>query len=246
MAVSDLMKNIIILEDNADLADGLKEVIESILEQRAIITEDGSEVLALAAEQEFDLGLFDVNLPGMNGVAALKEIRRQGYSQPVIFMTGFRITQLVNEVFPSAPVYLISDSNIVNQIGLSLETPRSDAITLAYSTDFEDVEKAKLYCQDTLGYGCLDAKNYKVSGHVDANVNGYFFSDATVTDALAFTLFIREQGFSKPVILLGSYVDDANLGQPYGLFDVTGCVFKPFDLQSLLELMMAKLAEIKE
>jgi CheY-like chemotaxis protein len=54
----------------------------------------GEKALRLVEEQDFDLLLVDVRMPGMNGVEAIKEIRRIFNKKvigdiPIIFITGF-------------------------------------------------------------------------------------------------------------------------------------------------------------
>ena len=239
-----LMKQIIILEDNTDLADGLKDVIETALEHSVVITDSGSQAVKFAAEQGFDLGLFDINLPEMNGIAALKEIRRQGYSLPVIFMTGFRITQLINEVFPAAPVCLISEPHILDQLEHSQSSITNNAITLAYGTNSDELAKGKAFCLHTLGYTLMDARRYDIDDDIAREAEAYFYADVVVSDALAHVLYLREKGFEKPVIILGEYAVAYQGTEPYILFEVTGCVFKPFDLQHLLGLIANKLVQL--
>jgi len=233
--------NIIILEDNVDLAEGLKDVLEGVLEQRVVITESGLQALAYVSQQDINIGLFDVNLPELNGIATLKEIRRQGYPLPIIFMTGFRIIQLVNEVFPRAEVKLVSEPNIFSQMEQGQPSLDSDSLTLVYGTNVTEMQSVGTFCLESLGYCRLDAGCYDIDAVLLENAKGCFYDDVVVTEALAHALFLREQGFVKPVVVSGVYVDHTQEAEPFARFDVTGCVFKPFDLQKMLELMMEKM-----
>jgi len=240
IAMSRTMNSIIILEDNVDLADGLKDVLEGVLAQRVVVTESGFQALTYVAQQNFNIGLFDVNLPEINGIATLKELRRQGYTLPIIFMTGFRIVQLVNEVFPQVPVKLVTEPNIFSQMEQSKDSLVSDAVTLAYGTNTDEVERVRAFCLESMGFCRIDASYYEADDSLK-DAGGFFYDDVVVTEALAHALFLREQGFIKPVVISGVYVDQAQEAEPFTRFDVTGCVFKPFDLQKLLELIMEKM-----
>jgi CheY-like chemotaxis protein len=55
----------------------------------AIQAENGEEALTLLAKLDDCRGvIMDVRMPGMGGVSAFQEIRRQGYTMPVLFISG--------------------------------------------------------------------------------------------------------------------------------------------------------------
>jgi len=58
---------------------------------------DGERALALVKEQEFDLVLTDVRMPGMNGVELFRRIRAVDGSLPVLLMTAFSLETLIEE-----------------------------------------------------------------------------------------------------------------------------------------------------
>ena len=49
---------------------------------------DGEAALARVGEQAFDLAILDVMLPGMDGFAVCRELRRRGLSLPVLMLTA--------------------------------------------------------------------------------------------------------------------------------------------------------------
>lgn len=50
--------------------------------------ESGEKALDLMRENEFDAVILDVSMPGMDGVATLRELRKINPSVPVIMLTG--------------------------------------------------------------------------------------------------------------------------------------------------------------
>jgi DNA-binding response OmpR family regulator len=52
------------------------------------VAEDGSSGLALTHQQEFDLIILDVMLPGLDGFAVCRQIREEGNSVPIIMLTA--------------------------------------------------------------------------------------------------------------------------------------------------------------
>jgi len=53
-----------------------------------VIVDNGLEALEVLDKEEFDLILMDIHMPRMNGIEAVKEIRKKGKSTPVIGMTA--------------------------------------------------------------------------------------------------------------------------------------------------------------
>lgn len=53
-----------------------------------VIVDNGLEALSVLGDEEFDLILMDIHMPQMNGIEAVKEIRKRGNSIPVIGMTA--------------------------------------------------------------------------------------------------------------------------------------------------------------
>jgi len=81
------MKRILIIEDNPDLAFGLRNNLE--LEGYEVhVAADGKIGLDEVLAGRPDLVLLDLMLPGMDGLAVLKEIRKRGVTTPVLILTA--------------------------------------------------------------------------------------------------------------------------------------------------------------
>ncbi len=48
----------------------------------------GAEALAICQHQDFDVGVFDMNMPGMSGIELLQRIREEGIDLEVVILTG--------------------------------------------------------------------------------------------------------------------------------------------------------------
>ncbi len=81
------MSRILIVEDNADLAFGLRSNLE--LEGYEVsIASTGATGLAEASVQEPDLLILDVMLPEMDGYEVLRRFREKNTSTPVLMLTA--------------------------------------------------------------------------------------------------------------------------------------------------------------
>ncbi|MDD5349866.1 MAG: DNA-binding response regulator [Chthoniobacteraceae bacterium] len=83
--MSDL--SILLTEDDADVARYLSTVLKSLGHKVAAVAPDGAQAVKLAQELNPGLVIMDIDLPGMNGVAAARKILEK-QSVPLIISTG--------------------------------------------------------------------------------------------------------------------------------------------------------------
>jgi CheY-like chemotaxis protein len=81
---------ILVVDDSDDTRDMMAKLLE--LESFIVVTaEDGIEALKVAADEQPDLIITDVNMPRLNGIDMIKQLRQQpGFgSVPVIAITAY-------------------------------------------------------------------------------------------------------------------------------------------------------------
>lgn len=89
---------ILLLED--DLL--LNEIIEEHLEEKGHDVDcayDGNEALELIYSKNYDILLFDVNVPSLNGFELLKHLRDENINTATIFITSANLLEDVEEGF---------------------------------------------------------------------------------------------------------------------------------------------------
>jgi signal transduction histidine kinase/CheY-like chemotaxis protein len=58
---------------------------------------DGFAALKMATENEYDIILMDVQMPGMDGLQATRELRARGYSKPIIALTAHALREEIEK-----------------------------------------------------------------------------------------------------------------------------------------------------
>lgn len=89
--MADAPKRILIIDDDAALVDVLREYIDTHFAQNTYIVEtaaNGPDGLRVVRGQRPDLVILDIEMPVMNGVEVLKQIREIDRRIPVIMLTG--------------------------------------------------------------------------------------------------------------------------------------------------------------
>ena len=81
------MKRILIVEDEPRLASFLQKGLHAA-GFTTTVCDDGLEAAAMASDEDFDLVLLDVGLPGQDGFAVLRALRRRGEVLPVVMLTA--------------------------------------------------------------------------------------------------------------------------------------------------------------
>ena len=80
--------NLLIADDHSMVRQGLKQILE--LEKDIVVTaqaSNGNEAVRLAREFKPDIILMDINMPGTNGLEAIKEIKQEKLPSKVIVLT---------------------------------------------------------------------------------------------------------------------------------------------------------------
>jgi DNA-binding response OmpR family regulator len=90
---------ILLLEDDTALASILVDFLQESYE--VIQTYSMKKAQKLSEEENFDVYIFDINVPDGDGISLLKELRSFNDTTPTIFITAFQSTQYLKSAFES-------------------------------------------------------------------------------------------------------------------------------------------------
>ncbi len=81
---------IILADDHALVLEGLKGLLEAVPDFEVVGTvQDGNELLELLSKQVADVVVLDLQMPNLNGLGALAEIRKRNIPVRVLVLTAF-------------------------------------------------------------------------------------------------------------------------------------------------------------
>ncbi|TLP80120.1 response regulator transcription factor [Maribacter sp. ACAM166] len=85
-----MILKILLVDDHQIIRQGLKNIIDDNFAQ-VQYGEAGNtpEALKLAIEQPWDIILMDINMPGRNGLEAIKELKRNGIKTPILVLSVY-------------------------------------------------------------------------------------------------------------------------------------------------------------
>ncbi|MEO1282934.1 MAG: response regulator transcription factor, partial [Pseudomonadota bacterium] len=81
-------RKILIVDDDDDLRDSLEDQLALHEEFEVTIANTAATGVETAKGDHFDLVLFDVGLPDMDGREAVKMLRKSGFKSPILMLTG--------------------------------------------------------------------------------------------------------------------------------------------------------------
>ena len=185
--------NILIVEDDKDIREG---IIEYLSEFGYIMVgaKDGMDALAKFKENDFKLVILDINLPFVNGLDVLKEIRKTS-EVPVLMLTAFSDEEYKLKAFTN-----LADGYIEKPLSLSVLKVRIESLIKRY---YGDVDIFKYNDQEI----DVNAKEIEIlkfllmnEGHVltRAQIIDNIWKD---TDEVPYDVFFEENRLTKEQIV---------------------------------------------
>jgi DNA-binding response OmpR family regulator len=113
--------HIFLLEDDANLNETITEYLEEH-GYRVDAVYDGYEAQDRLYERQYDLLLLDVNTPGIDGFALLREARKEGVKAPAIYITSLDSVEDLETGFKSGGDDYIRKPFALKELLIRVET----------------------------------------------------------------------------------------------------------------------------
>lgn len=98
---------ILIVEDDPDLREALSDTLE-LSRYRVMVAVDGVQAIEILKQHQMGLVITDVQMPNMNGISLLHEIKSRWPHVPVLLMTAYGvISQAVEAMREGASNYMV-------------------------------------------------------------------------------------------------------------------------------------------
>ena len=82
-----IIGNILIIDDESINSETIKDTLEDV-NYNVVLAQDAIQAKTIVKNQTFDLVMMDVWMPGQDGMALLEEWMNEGFSMPVVMMSG--------------------------------------------------------------------------------------------------------------------------------------------------------------
>lgn len=102
------MINLLVVDDHPIVRRGLKEVLKQESDLSVCEAANAREALSQISEYNFDLVILDLDLPGMDGLDLLKEIKRQNRDLAVLILSVYPEDQVAVRVLKAGASGFVS------------------------------------------------------------------------------------------------------------------------------------------
>jgi DNA-binding NarL/FixJ family response regulator len=139
---------VLIADDHAVVRRGLKQILADEYQSLAVgEARDANEALRLVREQDWDVVVLDISMPGKSGVDALKEMKQAHPKLPVLVLTSYPEEQYAIRVLKagasgymtkeSAPEHLVEAIKKVGRGGRYISPSLAEMLAFNLTTDVE-------------------------------------------------------------------------------------------------------------
>jgi excisionase family DNA binding protein len=106
---------VLVVDDEESVRDLMSSALQT--KQRDVLTAaSGGEALEIVKKQPVDLVLLDLSMPGLNGVETFRELHMLRPALPVVIVTGYPDSDLMQRALEIGPFTMISKPVDLNQI----------------------------------------------------------------------------------------------------------------------------------
>ncbi|NWF91675.1 MAG: response regulator [Syntrophaceae bacterium] len=230
--------NILVVDDVRSMRVTLGGILED-KGHRVVMVENGYEAIEAVKRDSFDLIFIDIKMPGINGVQTFREIKKIDRKAVVIMMTAYSVEDLLKEALEEgayATVYKPFDVDRI--IAIIEEVLREKTLILVVDDKFSDRETLKTILED---------KGYRVATATDGNeaiekvkTRHYdiIFLDVVLPGIDGVETFERVKKIDPraTVIMMTGYTVEDLVRRAVSEGAYT-CIYKPFNMEKLIELV---------
>ena len=123
-------------DDQALVRAGLRALLQGLGIEVVLEADDGQGLLDGLVEQKEDVGLSDVRVPGVDGIAATRQLRERGDSTPLLLLTTFDESELLLQASEAgAQGFMLKDAAPEDLHEAILRVAGGETLLLPVSTD---------------------------------------------------------------------------------------------------------------
>lgn len=234
---------VFIVDDDQDHAESVADVLE-LHGYKVELAFTGEQGIARFREDDFDIVLMDVKLPGMNGVETFFEFKKIRPTARVVMMTGFSVEELVAQAINNGALGVLYKPFAVDELLATLERVKPRGMVLVADDDPDFARSLEPILQQN-GYVVEIARNGREALE-KASIPGItclvLDLRMPLLSGLEVYLKLKETAAAIPTIFVTGFLEEKQEAQTRLGGFTKGLLVKPFDPADLLSAMEAAMA----
>lgn len=227
---------VFVVDDDPDFAEGIGMSLENAGHD-VTFASSGEEALEKYADQDYDITLMDVRMPGMNGVESLLKIRKMKPNAKIIMMTAYSVEDLLRQAITEGAVGVLHKPISSDTLLKALEAASPATVVLVADDDPDFTEGIQSTLSEA-GYAVATARNGEQAVEMALNNTvDVLLLDIRmpVLNGLEVHRRLKEHGCNLPTIIVTGYAtaESESIRQLMEM-SAKGCLVKPIAASDLL------------
>ena len=235
---------ILVVDDDNNLLDLLVDTLTSI-GYEVFGVHDGIEALEKLKQDSFDIMISDVKMPGIDGIALLKKVRRYYPRLPVLFITGVESPEVMGRASPDGflakPFRIQHIEEMIENALAGREEKTKSPIRRVMVVDDDDTFRETLvdmltasnYLPFAVSSGA-EALEELEKGAVDAVITDIKMPQM---DGIALMHRVKEMFPHMPVVLVTAFFAEHDPEAASEISPADGFLQKPFRAENIVKIL---------
>ncbi len=200
---------VLLVDDDERILYAFKEVFKRI-GLKSILARDGEEALRMISSEHPDIVFMDITMPKLDGLEALRQIKQQNHSVPVIIITGYGTMQTAVKAMKLGAFEYLTKPLDVGKIREVTRRAVSSVLSRAVPTSNHVPFKADFVDRyELIGNSPQMQEIYKLIGSISTTPNHTSI------------LIVGESGTGKELVARAIHSNSSNFQEPFIPIDCT-------------------------
>ncbi len=237
MTMSMKSLKVFVVDDDPDFAESLALGLD-LEGHKVTLASSGEEAVHKFGEQDFDLTIMDVQMPGMNGVETLCEIRNIQPDAKVVMITGYGVEQIIKIAIAEGALTVLQKPVAGEVLAEILREVNGPQVVLVADDDPDFAEGIESILSDS-GYEVIRAHTGQetISKVLDGGID-LLLLDVRMPDLGGLEVYRKliDLACAPPTILLTGYaLEESEAVQELLRLSARACLVKPVHSRELLK-----------
>lgn len=240
-------RRILIVDDDKTMAETLADVLEAS-DYDVTTVNSGKDAISIAKQEKFDIGLLDIKMPGINGVEALKQLKKHLPETFFAMMTAYSFSELIDEAKNEGAITVIHKPIDLDYLLHLLEEVSKRGVVVIIDDDDSFCESLSDILRDASGLNVFHAQNVgKGLKLVSEKSPDAILLDMKLKETTGYEIFLEvkeaqnlpdKSSKKSNIILMTAYGKEMNdIIEKTLQLGAYVCIHKPFEVETVLHLI---------